>query len=811
MFNNTKSFTYFCRGLFLYICLTNNNNYINYMRSFLNKINSKKKESERPSLYTRTSSVLKGHKITESDFEYKDKPLKVTQKKGKQKLPLNLKFEVTKKDSKIVDKSSVHKEQRNKILPFRKKAKFQAGGTVEMQSYIPGESIIHKPLVADANMFKSFDPIKPKPPQIDTSMLEKLIGKGHTNDVNEIIGRANTIQQQLNNLSYLELNGPIGKALIKELYEVQNPAKHNELLVRKQMSDNYFKTATDKNQAGSEWVTNAKGAIYVRNNTTGKYGFVSPDELIANAKELIPLSVSDAEKINDVDSDHTFNKNLAPAAAETLGGKVAYDFIEKRLASLGKTEKGQDWKAVGAVINADEGLRGQLLGTNTGSHKWSNNHEQFKRMFQGLYSTLPDDVKNYFRNEALKSMAGQSFKDQQDFYTKLEKATQGNILTYMSKATEDSDVRSSGSDIDVGLNKFRFGVGDDGKPTQTIGDWQGMFIGTNQNTMFSLDGGTPETKLEVLASMLNNSAKYTNRELTPEQRKEAGISSLTPIGYTLDTWTGLPATKKLNIGEKSGDKAGVKAFFIDGRPIYTDPKNAGVGQTNAMSSVVIKPGANIGQTFLPARTDGKGNVLSVELSAGPRMDKIKAQLQQLGSNLKTQLERTPTNQRQELINGYQNQANELIKKEFPNQNIVAQRFVFVDQALQIVKQGFLDQGERPAGREVTDQNTLNIYEASLKARYGEDLPDELERDTMIQQNDIVIEAPLLIPAGTEIDSRLLDEQKIYTQGQEVIPLASGDSQGKGGASPTSNQHNILSSVWNSVKEGAKGVGKEIWD
>ena len=134
-------------------------------------------------------------------------------------------------------------------------------------------------------------------PQLDLEELnKKLIGKGHTNDVNAYIESKVQAQQELNNL--ITMYGADAASLgdfSKLINKMQvNPNELNQLIVRREMSNEYAdQNKTNGGQA--EWVTSAEGKVFGQ-RPDGSYGYFDRVE-IATGK-IKPITSAEAIKLN---------------------------------------------------------------------------------------------------------------------------------------------------------------------------------------------------------------------------------------------------------------------------------------------------------------------------------------------------------------------------------------------------------------------------------------------------------------------------------------------------------------------------------
>jgi len=327
---------------------------------------------------------------------------------------------------------------------------YQEGGTFEVPSFQPVvrqfNPVQMRFNAQESDFIKS--PGIPQIPDIDYDGLDKLQGKGHTNDVNNYINSKKQAQYELQSLvtkyGYEATKLPIFGEMINRMKV--DPAELNELIVRKEMSKE-FADINKANGGENEWVTDANGSILVQ-NSEGNYEYVDPYVLMTS-KDKVPITSSDAIQRNDRDNKLTRNQDIMPAVAQVWGGDKALDHLNSQLDKIGSTERQRASEAIAGLGN----LNGSNVFGKAGSDRTlSSNEKQVIDLYQSLMRTMDTAAKNYFRNKAIQSI-GKVDLDRETYERAVNEATGKLVLSYVSKVLDTKDISKNTVDIDATLTK----------------------------------------------------------------------------------------------------------------------------------------------------------------------------------------------------------------------------------------------------------------------------------------------------------------------------------------------------------------------
>lgn len=409
---------------------------------------------------------------------------------------------------------------------------FQQGGVYQVPSYQPYNYQLN-PVKMNFNMSQNDILQAPQVdiPEIDYEGLNKLQGKGHTNDVNLYIQNKKAAQNKLKQgiskygiefAQTNEFNNLLSNMTV-------SPDELNELVVRKEMSQEYAKI-NKENGGENEWVTDSNGSIFVRDNRSGEYKYVSPYDLNINTN-LIPISSADAIQINDRDKSVAGNNFIMPAVSQVWGGSKSLKHINEQMDKLGKTERASARESLSQLGN----LRGSdVFGSTSYSGSSSSNLTQLKTLANSLMSTMDEGALNYFRRQAIQQV-GRVKGSEQEYNRAIQTKMHDLIWGYMSKAIDTSVSSKQSLTIDANLTKgISGGAGYEPPTTEDIGHYFGTRISVarddqgNVQVMDGLErtritGYDPKTG-KYFETYGGNYNRIITNEMADRFRPEAGVS-----------------------------------------------------------------------------------------------------------------------------------------------------------------------------------------------------------------------------------------------------------------------------------------------
>jgi phosphopantetheine adenylyltransferase len=362
------------------------------------------------------------------------------------------------------------------ILDLVKKIrKYQFGGvtTATVPGFIPytPTQLIPRsqPFIPDSKYYQVQAPKAPEAPALDKDTLKGVLGKGHTNDVNYIVGRAEQAEAKLRQMMsidpyYLQTNE--GKQLMSQMTVSQTDL--NKLM---QMKENTQK-AEDvmvKNNGGSAYATTSDGRFVVK-NANGQLQTIAPDEYFSNREAYKMLTNAQVREERDRNPNTTLS-DVSSYITNTLGNDKIDESMKAHTISLGSTGTKQVQEMIGDLrkFGSPEALIGQIKSGGA----YSSNAKQVKMAMDSFLQGMPHTVKNtLFAEAATKSRNKEEAMDNVYKY----------IYNYFTKMTETKSESEQSLQVNEFMNKSA-GLGADKTPKhKPVSDMVFTFEGGNYQT-----------------------------------------------------------------------------------------------------------------------------------------------------------------------------------------------------------------------------------------------------------------------------------------------------------------------------------------
>jgi hypothetical protein len=362
------------------------------------------------------------------------------------------------------------------ILDIVKKIrKYQFGGvtTATVPGFIPytPTQLIPRsqPFIPDSKYYQVQAPKAPEAPALDKDTLKGVLGKGHTNDVNYIVGRAEQAEAKLRQMMsidpyYLQTNE--GKQLMSQMTVSQTDL--NKLM---QMKENTQK-AEDvmvKNNGGSAYATTSDGRFVVK-NANGQLQTIAPDEYFSNREAYKMLTNAQVREERDRNPNTTLS-DVSSYITNTLGNDKIDESMKAHTISLGSTGTKQVQEMIGDLrkFGSPEALIGQIKSGGA----YSSNAKQVKMAMDSFLQGMPHTVKNtLFAEAATKSRNKEEAMDNVYKY----------IYNYFTKMTETKSESEQSLQVNEFMNKSA-GLGADKTPKhKPVSDMVFTFEGGNYQT-----------------------------------------------------------------------------------------------------------------------------------------------------------------------------------------------------------------------------------------------------------------------------------------------------------------------------------------
>lgn len=492
---------------------------------------------------------------------------------------------------------------------------FQAGGDYQIPTFQPVQ-YQYTPVQMRFNAQESDfikGPQMPTLPQVDFEGLEKIQGKGHTNDVNQYINSKKAAQSQLQQMvskyGYEFTKLPAFNELINKMKV--DPAELNELVVRKEMSKE-FADINKSNGGENEWVTDASGMVLTRDNQTGEYKYLSAFQLSTSTTNS-PVTSSEAISLNDRDTKLTKNQTVMPTVAQVWGGDKTLDHLNSQLDKIGKSE----WESAQESVGGLGQIRGSDVFGEFGIAKGgSSNVANVRKLYQNLMQTMDTGAKNYFRNKAIQSIGRQNL-DEDKYNMLVNQKMSELVLNYVDKTLDTKTSSKQTLSINSALTKeIKGGAGYEIPNVSDIF----MHYATGQHAK-QFDSGPNKGKMMDIAGWDNGQTNIydpaTGQIGTTEARfytdiDEKGVGRVQqPIGTEM-RGTRVQIIPGLEVTLKGGYQSKARPKLMT---IFDKDGNV---QTRVVSKMVISAADLKGETIqIP---DKKGGFKTIEISDGEEIN-----------------------------------------------------------------------------------------------------------------------------------------------------------------------------------------------
>jgi hypothetical protein len=289
----------------------------------------------------------------------------------------------------------------NIINLIKKIKKFQFGGV--STEYVPGISTYIptqltprvQPFIPDSRYFQVQGIKAPETPSLDKESLKGLAGKGHTNDVNAIVGRAEQAEALLKQKMsadpyYLKTNE--GKALLQQMSLSQTDI--NKMLQYKE-NTNKAEDLMMKNEGGSSFATTSDGNFLVK----GDKGIqiVKPQDYFSNKERYQLLTNTQIREMRDRDPNMTLS-DISPYITNTVGQGKVDDYMKNQFINLGHSSNAGEREMIGNLQKF--GSPEELLGFIKSSGSNNNNAQQLDMALKAMVSGMPSYIRNTLYSQA---------------------------------------------------------------------------------------------------------------------------------------------------------------------------------------------------------------------------------------------------------------------------------------------------------------------------------------------------------------------------------------------------------------------------
>ena len=471
------------------------------------------------------------------------------------------------------------------ILDLVKKIrKYQFGGvtTATVPGFIPytPTQLIPRsqPFIPDSKYYQVQAPKAPEAPALDKDTLKGVLGKGHTNDVNYIVGRAEQAEAKLRQMMsidpyYLQTNE--GKQLMSQMTVSQTDL--NKLMQMKENTKNAM-DVMNKNDAGSSFATTTDGSLIVK-DSEGRVRPVSDQEYFQNKANYKPLTNQELIELRDTDPRLTLTGDVSKYVVNTIGKNKIEDVLKGYMANLGTTARKQTQEMIDDLrrYGSKEAFLGQIA---TGG-----GFENNKNQIMSKYKSFLEGMDNLTRN-TLMSQAKYKSRNMEE----ANKNVLSYIYDYFTAGTIDKSERTQSMQIPTILNP-NAGGGADSKPEE-ISDITFTIEGGNYQTPQKITLNNGEIQLD-----LGGNTFRRNHIIKGEDKKSLAVTDgNTIVGSLMSKHTGNPI------------------LTADGKPL---PKAVA-------DRLVISKEANHNVAFInhyPA--DERGNPLPLSVVKGMTQEQIK--------------------------------------------------------------------------------------------------------------------------------------------------------------------------------------------
>lgn len=305
-------------------------------------------------------------------------------------------------------------------------------------------------------------PKAPEAPSMDKETLKGLVGKGHTNDVNAIVGRAEQAEALLKQKMSFDpyyLKTAEGKALLQQMTLSQTNI--NKMLQYKE-NTNKAEDLMMKNEGGSSFATTSDGNFLVK----GERGIqaVRPQDYFSNKQNYQLLTNAQIREMRDRDPNMTLS-DISPYITNTVGQSKVDDYMKNQFINLGHSSNEGERELIGNLQRF--GSKEELLGFIKSSGGNKNNAMQVKSALDAMLKGMPSYIKNTLYSQAAQQ-ANTAEQAQENMYSFL--------WNYANKMRVNETKSSQTLQYNEGMNKAH-GIGADKTKLVDNGDFFMKWMG----------------------------------------------------------------------------------------------------------------------------------------------------------------------------------------------------------------------------------------------------------------------------------------------------------------------------------------------
>jgi hypothetical protein len=305
------------------------------------------------------------------------------------------------------------------------------------------------------NFYKPEEPEKLKQAGLDGDLLKSIMGKGHTNAGNYVIGQAEQAVKQLNQAVSQYGNEFLKTEAGKKLANaaVIDYSVINKLERDLKNTENYQKV-TEANDAGSVTAISDKGTV-VAKDTQGNVKELKIADYLANKGSYKLLNNSEVYTEKDTNPNLTFS-DVGSYTTNTWGSVKVTDYMNKFMSNWGLNANKEEREMIDDLKKL--GNPDSAIGWINSKGGNENNKQQMLAALQSFKAQLPIHVRNTLYANSLDK--ANTPKEVEDNYNK-------GILEFFYKGYTNKTESSVTGKSDKSLMDLNMGAGDYKKSVDT--------------------------------------------------------------------------------------------------------------------------------------------------------------------------------------------------------------------------------------------------------------------------------------------------------------------------------------------------------
>lgn len=335
----------------------------------------------------------------------------------------------------------------------------------------------------------------------------------------------------------------------------------NKIKYNKELYDSNIKRLTENGGLSDIAISNV-GRMVVQNLETGEFSQITPTEYYENPELYKAVTNGDLAHLRAINPKLAFNSDIFNVLNNGIGQEEIQKYINTAISDLGKTisssseyVSAEGQKLMNGINQLIENPKVRSYIVSDGVYKITSeeesNVEQAKSALDYLYSTLPENAKNYIRAKA----AINGLDPKTGFNQVLASLMKSKIST-------KSDLKV---DFDSTLTKAKNGTSDDSKGTIEVTQDRELRDGFNSPEnirMYSINTGggysfiTPAVVLPALKS-------YDGKSVVGQQRLDQVIENSTlSTGYKNSMWFGNKKVEAMDLDRMAFEGGEVAGTYL---------------------------------------------------------------------------------------------------------------------------------------------------------------------------------------------------------------------------------------------------------